>query len=131
MLDKFECKRCGKCCLQVYGIDFEKGDLERFEKAGRYDLLTSDMFWEMDEFSKGKCPFLQKRKGLYSCKIQDIKPKMCRNFPEEKQHAIDYCGCPGVNKCKNIKLKPKKPVSHMNTFVVARKFFEKRKCANT
>ena len=40
-----------------------------------YDL---DAFWTLDS---GICPFIKKKRNSeYYCEIQDIKPKICRNY---------------------------------------------------
>lgn len=102
----FKCKQCGRCCLATEHADICIEDIKRWKKAGRENLFTDDMIIEWDyfgasglfrNFRTSRCPFLRKRKDKYYCKIQDIKPEFCRQFPKDRKHAKEFCGCPGYD----------------------------------
>jgi len=44
-----------------------------------------------------RCPWLRKlpNKDKYVCRIQDVKPEHCRNYPRSKEHA-NKTGCKGI-----------------------------------
>lgn len=103
----FKCKRCGTCCLTTDHVDLCLEDIVRWEKAGRKDLYTPEMIIEWDFFgasglfrnqTTSRCPFLRKVRGKdeYYCKIHDIKPLLCRQFPRDREHAKKL-GCPGYD----------------------------------
>ena len=43
-----------------------------------------------------RCPWLRKVRGKdqYVCRIQDVKPDLCRDYPLSREHA-EETGCPG------------------------------------
>ena len=108
----FQCKQCGYCCREISGA-FQtcasEADIRRWQEADRDDILAwvvsmalGDQFvhdlWidpETGEDATG-CPWLQKMPGQnrYICRIQDLKPDHCRNYPHSRQHA-EETGCPG------------------------------------
>lgn len=53
--------------------------LELYWNNGSYsELETLDVFWTLDS---GICPFIKKKRdGKSYCEIQNIKPKICRNY---------------------------------------------------
>ncbi len=108
MLDPktFVCKRCGKCCIEYTAI-LSKADIKRIKRLG-YDEVD---FAEIDknlpepenfvlkEKSNYECVFLTKnKKGVYSCKIYDSRPTVCRRYPFLKKN-VETC----------------KPVTFLNT----------------
>ncbi len=108
----FHCRRCGHCCLTLvdaYRGALSEGDLERWRRAGRADLLawvqTLDLgpgnvlhlAWVDPETGDDvdRCPWLvEDGAGLYGCAIEAIKPDHCRAFPDHRGHA-EANGCPG------------------------------------
>lgn len=104
----FSCKQCGNCCLNLdaYQTCATDEDVALWEKNGRDDILG----W-VDEVVPGiydiwvsprtgddvsRCPWLRKlpRQEKYICRIQNMKPEVCRNYPLSKNHA-EKTGCMG------------------------------------
>jgi Fe-S-cluster containining protein len=48
-----------------------------------------------------RCPWLRKlpRQDKYICRIHDVKPKMCRQYPKSKRHAKET-SCRGFDPSK-------------------------------
>ena len=108
--DGFKCKQCGNCCLNLnafYSCASE-ADVKRWEETGRYDILEWDDpvdfgdHWEHDIWINprtgddvSRCPWLRKLPGKdkYVCRIHDVKPDLCRNYPLSREHAAKT-GCP-------------------------------------
>lgn len=115
-IDGFKCKQCGKCCLNLRDA-FEtcatEEDVLFWEKEGREDILA----W-VDPIPLGdeqfiydiwispttgddvpRCPWLRKRpkKDKYICRIHDVKPQHCREYPRSRKHA-EETGCKGFEK---------------------------------
>lgn len=66
-----------------------------WEKEGREDILAYldelGTMW-VDPVTKkpieGDCPFLlQEKEGIFSCKIQEVKPFICRSFRPNREQA--------------------------------------------
>lgn len=104
----FVCKQCGHCCLKLnaYYTFATEADVALWKENGRDDILE----W-VQEIGPGmhdiwihpvtgedvsRCPWLRKvpRQEKYNCRIQKIKPEICRDFPVSKEHA-EETGCPG------------------------------------
>jgi len=105
----FECRRCGKCCIELWGtISATKEDLARWQKEGRKDILKYVSLFTTNGWCRGdripsmideiigadfgvspktdddtkKCPFLKReRSGKFTCLIQETKPSICKTFP--------------------------------------------------
>lgn len=86
---KFECKRCGRCCLR-YGADsgVSDEDIEAWEHRGRADILAwvgRDRHWRSPKTGRPatRCPWVRKMRGKseYICLIEDVKPRGCRDYP--------------------------------------------------
>ncbi|HOV87832.1 MAG TPA: YkgJ family cysteine cluster protein [Syntrophobacteraceae bacterium] len=108
----FKCKQCGHCCmnLDAHSMSVPQKDVDRWREAGRYDILE----WvESIPIGNGefvhdiwlspvtgedvkRCPWLRKlpKKDKYICRIQDLKPTVCRVFPQSRKHA-EECRCKG------------------------------------
>lgn len=86
-LPKFECHRCGMCCIILWGsFEATQNDLKRWRREGRDDILKhvtmrTDGASEWGEFTTKACPFLRKLDGKYLCSIHETKPEHCRNYP--------------------------------------------------
>lgn len=103
---RFKCKQCGRCCLATDHVDISNEDIKVWGRVRRMDLFSREMIAEWDYFGASglfrnqlscRCPFLRKEKNnnSYYCKIHDIKPIFCRQFPKSKKHAQEFCNCPG------------------------------------
>lgn len=107
-MEKFNCKQCGHCCLNLsdaYCNSVLDEDVNRWKSEERYDILKfvdqSSFFndiWINQETGKelGRCPWLRKlpNKDKYICRIHHTKPTHCRNYPHSKRHALTT-GCKG------------------------------------
>lgn len=109
---KFNCRRCGHCCLTLidaYNGCVSDADLERWRQAGRHDLLERVQTLELGPGNQlhlawidpasgeevERCPWLAgDAPGNYACGIESLKPDHCRAYPEHRQHARST-GCPG------------------------------------
>ena len=104
----FKCKQCGNCCLNLtdaYSTSPEDDDIRLWEKEGRYDILEWVLFIPLGPdhavadiwVNPGtgneaeRCPWLRKlpRKNKYICRIHDVKPKHCREYPKSRAHAAE------------------------------------------
>ena len=104
----FSCLQCGHCCLNLgFELSATAGDVAVWEKHGRDDVLA----W-VDEVVAGvydiwihpqtgeevrRCPWLRKlpRQEKFICRIQDLKPEVCRNYPVSQEHG-EMTGCKGM-----------------------------------
>lgn len=109
------CRQCGHCCINVSGAFSAcatEADIERWEEAGRADILS----W-VDPIAAGdgcvydiwvnpktgedvrRCPWLRKVRAedRYVCRIHDLKPEHCRQYPKSQRHAAETT-CPGFGK---------------------------------
>jgi Fe-S-cluster containining protein len=107
----FECKRCGKCCQGDTWLRnlINPGDIEMWKKLGRDDILKfvcacCNRFIDPDNnnmpWKKQNCPFLEFHNGQALCRIYEVRPQTCRNFP--------------INECENPKCPEK---FHLHTWL--------------
>jgi len=84
----FKCKQCGNCCLKLRDA-FEtcatEEDIRLWEEKGREDILE----W-VD-------PIKLPRQNKYICRINDVKPVHCREYPRSRKHG-EKTGCKGFEK---------------------------------
>ncbi len=97
-MEKFKCKQCGNCCLNLSGAcsrDADEEDMTRWEEEGRVDILKYIYYYELwysprtgEELDR--CPWLRKlpQKNKYICRIHDTKPTHCKQYPKSKKHAL-------------------------------------------
>ena len=109
----FVCKQCGNCCLNLsggYQTSVEKSDVDMWMEHDRDDILewvdsiligNGKYVYDIwinpkttDDVSR--CPWLRKRRGQdkYICRIHDVKPRVCRDYPKSRDHA-KRTGCKG------------------------------------
>jgi Fe-S-cluster containining protein len=90
-------------------------DIELWEKESREDILEWVSYIPIGKDESGKthyvydiwisprtgdyvdrCPWLRKlpKKDKYICRIQEVKPSVCRNFPISREHS-GKSGCRG------------------------------------
>ncbi|HKI47776.1 MAG TPA: hypothetical protein VKA69_00500, partial [Desulfobacteria bacterium] len=62
-----------------------------------------------------RCPWLRKLPGInkYICRIQDMKPEHCREYPLSREHATET-GCPGFGEKVSQKRKQVNEMSKAN-----------------
>ncbi len=109
---EFACRQCGQCCLTLdYHLECTLEDYKRWQSLGRDDILqwvrrisgpagtAAFRIWVEPGAEKPArvCPFLQKESGSEkrTCRIQDVKPEICRQYPFTRKHAV-MTGCRGV-----------------------------------
>lgn len=111
----FHCKQCGNCCLNLsdaFATSADPGDIALWEREGRDDILERIVFIPIGPHQSiadlwfnprtgdeaVRCPWLRKlpRKNQYSCRIHDVKPKHCREYPKSRKHA-EETGCKGFD----------------------------------
>jgi len=113
-MKNFNCKRCGKCCLESNELPLTEKEVEKIEMffyknypkrhlRNYIDFSMNEAYSENTLNHGLACPFLRKQNGEYKCIIHDIKPKVCKNFPTSKKHALGYCDCEGVKLDKSKK----------------------------
>jgi len=110
---QFICKQCGNCCLNLwdaYQSSVDQSDIDMWKENLREDILE----W-VDPIDCGegavvcdiwinprtgedviRCPWLRKlpKKNKYICRIHEVKPKVCREYPQTEKHAKET-GCKG------------------------------------
>ncbi len=105
-----ECSRCGKCCCEAFYRHVAPEDLERWEQAGRTELIEAYQA-ELDSNDRSNpamaelglafhtCGFLRPDgPGRFFCAIHEERPAMCRDFE---------VGCSRL--CPNYRGKKRKP----------------------
>lgn len=107
-MDRFQCKKCGNCCLSLpdaYNTFVLDEDVERWRLEGRGDVLayvtshpSGNLAWtdtQTGEFLEA-CPWLSKgsQTGHFMCAIHATKPRHCADYPHTKRHAFNT-GCRG------------------------------------
>ncbi len=106
----FECKRCGYCCTGI-GVPYDPKSIheiadylnitlkETIEKY--YGKITDDgKHIELQEHKRKPCPFLSiDSEKKASCKIYQVRPYACRDFPFDTMGTLD---CPEARKIIEI-----------------------------
>jgi Fe-S-cluster containining protein len=110
-MEDFTCLQCGKCCRTLdYHNEATANDVARWKQTGRNEILDWVGSFQKDgretvyriwikpgtrTFAE-TCPFLQKmpHENRWICRIHDVKPQICRQYPVSRKHAI-MTGCPG------------------------------------
>ena len=110
-MEDFTCQQCGKCCRTLdYHSEVTAEDVSRWKQTGRTDIMDRVGVFQKNgreavyriwmkpgtrEFAE-TCPFLQKKphENRWACRIHDVKPQICRQYPVSRKHAI-MTGCPG------------------------------------
>ncbi len=107
----FKCLRCGSCCRR-HGIvrltETEVRQIADFLNMTEYqftekytDLLPNRSALTLTELENGDCIFFSQDSG---CRINDVKPKQCRDFPYRWRFANWENECEGA-KAMNRKIK--------------------------
>ena len=95
------CITCAECCKNYPFISLSQSEVNLIKQ---YTALHADQFAEIKKgevesyflkFNKnGACYFLDFDSGTYSCKIYDIRPCICRNYPKlsiQKEYCKRIC----------------------------------------
>jgi Fe-S-cluster containining protein len=112
---KFICKQCGNCCLNLtdaYQCSVDQSDIDMWGENLRDDILEwvdtigcgdGERVYDIwisprtgDDVSR--CPWLRKlpKKNKYICRIHEVKPRVCREYPKTEEHARKT-GCKGFD----------------------------------
>ena len=110
----FTCKQCGSCCLlsDAFSNTVDEDDVLMWETLGRDDILewVAEIpvgeghsvydIWISPKTGDDttRCPWLRKlpNQDKYICRIHDVKPRMCQEYPKSINHAQET-GCKGVD----------------------------------
>jgi Fe-S-cluster containining protein len=109
----FKCKQCGNCCLNLddaFETCATEEDIRLWSQEKRDDILewvdpipvgggqfVYDIWISPDTGDDvSRCPWLRKlpKKDKYVCRIHDVKPEHCRQYPRSRKHA-EETGCRG------------------------------------
>ena len=94
----FQCQQCGKCC-EHFACSATEKDIIKWKINRRWDILKWVDILCMDLWISPitheetiRCPWLRKQRGKnkYYCRIHDVKPEVCHNFPDDREHAKSY-----------------------------------------
>lgn len=112
-METYRCRQCGECCNRlIYNNECSEKDYRRWQRLGREDILrwvqpvrrgnkvTAYQIWvepNTNRFAE-TCPWLVKMsdKNITFCKIQDVKPDICRQYPGSRKHGLKT-GCKGFD----------------------------------
>ncbi len=100
----FACVRCGQCCRREGQVRLQHREIEVIAKqlclavatftADFTRLAPNRSGLILTTAPGGACIFLQPDN---TCRIHDVKPHICRNYPVSRKHAR-MTGCPGFHK---------------------------------
>ena len=110
-MEDFVCRKCGICCVSLdYHGELTSEDVALWKKLERDDILkwvrklkkedgkTEYRIWTIPGTTRlaDVCPFLNKEPdgNCWRCLIQDVKPRICRQYPASRKHAF-MTGCRG------------------------------------
>ena len=94
----FQCQRCGACCRQPGFVYLQLGEAERlavclgidvYDFTETHCLLLDRQHLALKKNPDETCLFLA-REG---CKVYDVRPAQCRDFPLswKTERSLDYC----------------------------------------
>jgi hypothetical protein len=106
---EFKCQRCGNCCRWPGSVRLRPEEtapiaafvgMPEFEFIQAYTHLTPDRQWlSLSEKPNGHCIFFDEESP--GCRINPVKPRQCRDFPErwsfpgwEKECSGAWCSAP-------------------------------------
>ena len=113
-MEDFNCRQCGRCCRALdYHHEVTEADMDRLKASGREDItewvevtagedqITAYRIWVSPKTGQlvTPCPFLDKdpASNRWNCRIHDIKPGICRQYPVSRKHAL-MTGCLGFKR---------------------------------
>lgn len=112
-IETFHCRQCGRCCRNLnYHDECTAEDYALWQELGKTDILKWVAMAEVNGKSIPRhiwvypgtnryarvCPWLGKQpdSDIHICRIHDVKPEICRQYPGTRKHAM-MTGCPGFN----------------------------------
>ncbi len=106
MSNGFSCRRCGRCCRWAGYVKLEAGESETIagflglthgEFLERFTRISRDRrHLVLAEAADGSCIFLEGDSPA-GCRIEPVKPRQCRDFPEHWNFPGWQEECPGAN----------------------------------
>ena len=110
-MEAYQCRQCGRCCQVLdYHNEVTEEDVVRWKATDRQDILKWVQPRQFDGEDHGyriwvvpgshklaeTCPFLSHDPATnrWKCKIHDVKPAICRQYPVSRKHAA-LTGCRG------------------------------------
>jgi Fe-S-cluster containining protein len=112
-MEDFKCLQCGQCCRFLdYHKELNHEDYFFWQSLGRADIMkrvgvikrageiVAYRMWidpVTNQISEG-CPWLirDSENNRYICRIHDVRPKICRQYPGSRKHAR-MTGCNAFN----------------------------------
>jgi Fe-S-cluster containining protein len=91
--ENFSCKRCGECCRELI-VKLYKKEIDDIKKAGfGKDFFSYDPHIRSHVLKKtrGKCIFLGKKEREFYCRIYEIRPRVCREYPFVNSLEVENC----------------------------------------
>lgn len=85
------CTNCRAFCCTAHRPPVTEEEKNTITEAGHANCFVKvkDGIYEIEE-KDGKCPYLQKD---YSCKIQEVKPSLCKTWPIIPRYKNDKRDC--------------------------------------
>ena len=104
---KFVCRRCGACCRWPGCVKLADGECGRIagflgipecEFIDEWTRISPDrQCLSLTESPDGSCVFLDTdERGVARCRIEPVKPRQCRDFPEKWNFPDWHKVCPGA-----------------------------------
>lgn len=103
----FTCLRCGNCCRHPGEVRIDHGEADAIAASlnldvitftSRYTRLRGDRLGlSLLDQEDGACVFLASGIAGYSCRIQDAKPRQCREFPSTWRYDNMHAVCRAVS----------------------------------
>ena len=112
-MEAYSCRQCGQCCRFLdYHDAVTAADVARWQALGRSDILAwvggyrreggNPVYRIWVDPATGRlvetCPFLKHDAAgnRWVCRIHDVKPGICRQYPVSRKHAR-MTGCRGFD----------------------------------
>lgn len=103
----FQCLRCGNCCRHPGDVRLEEDEIETIAANLGLDVhVFTERFTVLRdnrqglillERRDGACVFLEGAPA--ACRIQDAKPRQCREFPSRWRYTDLEEICPAARRC--------------------------------
>ena len=121
-MEAYTCRQCGQCCQSLeYRNELSAEDIRLWKRLGRKDILEwvgtigrngriiGYRMWVSPKTGRmvDTCPFLKRmsKDNQWQCSIQEVKPRICRQYPLSRKHAI-MTGCKGFRTSSKKTLPP-------------------------
>jgi len=89
-MKKFNCKCCGYCCTLIPKISFL--EMLKIWVNGYKGFTTRDGSGRRCiRIVAGDCFFLERKGKFSSCKIYNLRPRVCRDYPYGEKNNFGEC----------------------------------------